>query len=182
MAPPGETVGNLNKPSPLSNESLKRTMSEISYEWMNDDDTIIDANIPPISEVESAKCECCGMSDEYTPEYVDQVRKKYSGKWICGLCGDAVKEEAQKNGGKNEEALATHMSACNKFNNFGRAYPVLSQAEAMRKMLKKNTGGIMRAKSISPKDRIMPKKGGIARTNSCIPAITKDMSDLHIAT
>ncbi|MCD7461583.1 hypothetical protein HAX54_046514 [Datura stramonium] len=165
----------------MNSDILKRTMSEISYEWMNDEESI-DANLPPISEVENAKCECCGMSDEYTSEYIDQVRKKYSGKWICGLCVDAVKEEAQKNGGKNEEALCTHMSACSKFNKFGRAYPVLYQAEAMREMLKKNTKGIMRANSISPRDRIMPKRGGIARTNSCIPAITKEMNDLNIVT
>ncbi|KAK4736081.1 hypothetical protein R3W88_010342 [Solanum pinnatisectum] len=187
MAPHGETivtsnVRNLSKPPPLSNNSLKRTMSEITYEWMNND-AIIDADLPPVSEVESAKCECCGMSDDYTSEYIDQIRKKYLGKWICGLCADAVKEEAQKNGGQNEEALTTHMSACSKFNKFGRAYPVLNQAEAMRQMLKKNTKGIMRAKSISPRERIMQKKsGGIARTNSCIPAITKEMSDLNIVT
>ncbi|CAN4089011.1 unnamed protein product [Withania somnifera] len=120
--------------------------------------------------------------DEYTSEYMDQVRKLYSGKWICGLCVDAVKEEAQKNGGKNEEALTTHMCACSKFNKFGRAYPVLHQAEAMREMLSKNTKGIIRAKSISPRDRIMPKKAGIARTSSCIPAVAKDMSNLNIVT
>lgn len=187
MAPHGETIAtsnvrNLSKPPQLSNDSLKRTMSEITYEWMNDDH-IIDANVAPVPEVESAKCECCGMSDEYTSEYIDRVRKIYLGKWICGLCADAVKEEAQKNGGQNEEALTTHMSACSKFNKFGRAYAVLNQAEAMRQMLKKNTNGIMRAKSISPRDRIMPKKsGGITRTNSCIPAITKEISDLNIVT
>ncbi|CAN4086863.1 unnamed protein product [Withania somnifera] len=186
MAPHGEAtatsnVRNLSKPPQLSNDSLKRTMSEITYEWMNDE-TILDANLPPVSEVENAKCECCGMSDEYTSEYIDQVRKKYSGKWICGLCTDAVKVEAQKNGGKNEEALSNHMHACSNFTKFGRAYPVFHQAEAMREMLKKNTKGLTRAKSISPRDRIMPKKGGITRTNSCIPAITKEMSDLNIVT
>ncbi|KAK4349911.1 hypothetical protein RND71_029224 [Anisodus tanguticus] len=187
MAPHGETIVSsnvrtniLSQPPRLSSDSLKRTTSEISYEWMNNEDTI-DANLPPISEVENAKCECCGMSDEYTSEYIGQIRKKYSGKWICGLCVDAVKEEAQKNGGKNEEALSTHMSACSKFNKFGRANPVFYQAEAMKEMLKKNTRGIMRAKSISPRDRTMNlKKGGITRTNSCIPAITKEMSDLNI--
>ncbi|XP_009593969.1 uncharacterized protein LOC107760554 [Nicotiana tabacum] len=190
MAPHGETIPssnnirtkNLSKPPRLSNDSLKRTMSDISFDWMNKEDTIDESNLPPISEVENAKCECCGMSEEYTSEYINRVRKMYSGKWICGLCADAVKEEAEKNGGKNEEALSVHMNACSKFNKFGRAYPVLYQAEAMREMYKKSTKGIMRAKSISPRDRIIPKKGGITRTNSCIPAITKEMNDLNIAT
>ncbi|KAK4375409.1 hypothetical protein RND71_006086 [Anisodus tanguticus] len=160
-------------------------MSDISFEWMGKDViSPVDTNFPPISEVENAKCECCGMSEEFTHEYIDKVRKKYSGKWICGLCVEAVKEEAEKNGGKNEEALNTHMSACSKFNKFGRAYPVLYQAEAMREMLKKSTRegrGILRAKSISPRDKIVQKKGtiGIARSTSCIPAITKEMNGLN---
>ncbi|WMV35068.1 hypothetical protein MTR67_028453 [Solanum verrucosum] len=116
------------------------------------------------------------MSDEFTHEYIDRVRKKYSGKWICGLCAEAVKEEAEKNGGKNEEALSSHMSSHSKFNKFGRAYPVLYQAEAMREMLKKS-----RAKSISPRDKNVIKKGttGIARSTSCIPAITKEINELN---
>ncbi|KAJ8560721.1 hypothetical protein K7X08_022581 [Anisodus acutangulus] len=160
-------------------------MSDISFEWMSID-TIspIDTNLPPISEVENAKCECCGMSEEFTHEYIEKVRKKYSGKWICGLCAEAVKEEAEKNGGKNEEALSTHMSACSKFNKFGRAYPVLYQAQAMRDMLKKSTRegkGILRSKSISQRDKTVQKKGttGIARSTSCIPAITKEMDGLN---
>ncbi|XP_059302537.1 uncharacterized protein LOC132054571 [Lycium ferocissimum] len=192
MAPHGETITkssyvrtkHLSKPPRLSNDNLQRTMSDISFEWMSKDTTSpVDSNLPPISEVENAKCECCGMSEEFTHEYIEKVRKKYSGKWICGLCTEAVKEEADKNGGKNEEALSTHMSACSKFNKFGRAYPVLYQAQAMREMLKKSTRegrGILRAKSISPRDKIVQKKGtGIARSTSCISAITKEINDLN---
>ncbi|MCD7452202.1 hypothetical protein HAX54_015483 [Datura stramonium] len=198
MAPHGETIitkssyvrtKNLSKPPRLSNDNLQRTMSDVSFEWMMSnrpvDNSSNDPTLTPISQVENAKCECCGMSEEFTHEYIDRVRKKYSGKWICGLCAEAVKEEAEKNGGKNEEALTTHMSACTKFNKFGRAYPVLYQAEAMREMFKKSTRdgrGILRAKSISPRDKIVQKKpgtAGIARSTSCIPAITKEINDLN---
>ncbi|KAM3308168.1 hypothetical protein P3S67_009912 [Capsicum chacoense] len=195
MAPHGEPISkssyvrtkNLSKPPRLSNDNLQRTMSDISFEWMNKDAiSPIDSSndLPPISEVENAKCECCGMSEEFTHEYIDRVRKKYSGKWICGLCSEAVKEEAEKNGGKNEEALSTHMCAHSKFNKFGRVYPVLYQAEAMREMLKKSARdgrGILRAKSISPRDKIVTKRGttGIARSTSCIPAITKEINELN---
>ncbi|KAK4719192.1 hypothetical protein R3W88_017530 [Solanum pinnatisectum] len=191
MAPHGETIGkssyvrtkNVTKPPRLSNDNLQRTMSDISFEW-NAICPIDSSNLPPISEVENAKCECCGMSDEFTHEYINRVRKKYSGKWICGLCAEAVNEEAEKNGGKNEEALSTHMSSHSKFNKFGRVYPVLYQAEAMREMLKKSSRdgrGILRAKSISPRDKIVIKKGttGIARSTSCIPAITKEINALN---
>ncbi|KAG5591494.1 hypothetical protein H5410_042008 [Solanum commersonii] len=161
---------------------LQRTISDISFELRKEvalvvsDHNNIEKNVlPPISEVEDAKCECCGMSEECTLEYVKRVKEKYSGKLICGLCSEAVKEEMEKkNGGKKlEEALNEHMNACSKFNRLGRAYPVLYQAEAMRKILKKS-----RAKSLSPRDT--QNKGGIARSSSCIPAITKDINNLKI--
>ncbi|XP_015084494.1 uncharacterized protein LOC107027955 [Solanum pennellii] len=165
---------------------LQRTISDISFELSKevaalvvcdrDDDDDIEKNVlPPISEVEDAKCECCGMSEECTLGYVKRVKEKYSGKLICGLCSEAVKEEMEKNGGKKlEEALNEHMNACSKFNRLGRAYPLLYQAEAMRQILKKS-----RAKSLSPRDNTQ-KKGGIARSSSCIPAIIKDINNLKI--
>ncbi|KAA8525246.1 hypothetical protein F0562_007101 [Nyssa sinensis] len=133
-----------------------------------------DIKLPPISEVEDAKCECCGMCEECTPEYIKRVRDKFSGKLICGLCAEAVNEEMEKNGGKREEGLNEHMSACVRFNRFGRAYPVLYQAEAMRELLKKSSR-LERAKSVSPRDKgRQTKGGGIARSSSCIPAITRE--------
>lgn len=171
----------ISKPPRLSNDGLQRTISDISFEMSKE---AMEVKLTPISEVEDAKCECCGMSEECTPEYIEKVREKFSGKWICGLCAEAVKEEIEKNGGKKEEALDTHMHACVRFNKFGRAYPVLFQAEAMREMLKKNAGrgGGLRAKSISPRDKSLAanKPGGIARSSSCIPAITRDMNEFKI--
>ncbi|KAK2661276.1 hypothetical protein Ddye_007809 [Dipteronia dyeriana] len=171
----------------ISMESLQRTRSDISFELSKealdrDHDHHPDESIkelPPIAEVEDAKCECCGMCEECTTEYVSRIRDKFSGKMICGLCAEAVNEEMEKNGGKREEALNDHVSACVRFNRFGRTHPVLYQAEAMREILKKSS--TIRAKSISPRDnKAVPKKGGIARSSSCIPAITKDFSDLKI--
>ncbi|XP_062087558.1 uncharacterized protein LOC133794354 [Humulus lupulus] len=208
MAPHGEsipsstptfsnrTASTFSKPPRLPmSESLHRTVSDISFE-LSKAEAAMDCDLPPISEVEDAKCECCGMVEECTPEYIEKIREKFFGKWVCGLCSEAVKEELQKkkndaaaggggggcSDGKDvEEALAVHMSACVRFNKFGRAYPVLFQAEAMRQMLKKSqSDGRIRAKSISPRDLKggASKKGGIARSSSCIPAITRDMNDL----
>jgi hypothetical protein len=189
MAPHGESLvssyptrknNNFSKPPKLSSDNLQRTVSDISYELSQEG--IIDLNLPPISEVENARCECCGMCEECTPEYIEKVRGKFFGKWICGLCTEAVKEEVEKNGGKREEALSSHMSACVSFNKFGRAYPVLYQAEDMREMLKKSKSGRrVRATSISPRDKgAQNKAGGIARSSSCIPAITREINDLAI--
>lgn len=158
-------------------------MSDISFELNKE---AIDLKLPPISEVEDAKCECCGMSEECTPEYIGRVRERFSGKWICGLCAEAVKEEVEKNGGKRglEDALVAHMSACVRFNKLGKAYPVLCQAEAMRKLLKKSASeGRHGSTYTSPRNSSSgraPGSGGLTRSSSCIPAITREISDLHI--
>ncbi|KAJ1394640.1 hypothetical protein SESBI_34016 [Sesbania bispinosa] len=188
MAPHGESLpcsfsrsnNNMSSKPPRlpSDHNIQRTISDISFELSKEGiDTL---SLPPITEVEDAKCECCGMCEECTPEYIDRVRAKYLGKWVCGLCSEAVKEELEKNGGKKEEALSAHMSACVRFNKFGRTFPVLFQAEAMKEMLKKNKMEGRRAKSFNnPKGG--EKKGGIARSSSCIPAITREMNDFTLA-
>lgn len=183
MAPNRELYGGTHqnnstvsrKPPRLSMENLHRTISDISFQLSKEAAAVAaenDAKLPPISEVEAAACECCGMSEECTPDYIKRMRERFSGKLICGLCAEAVAEEMAKNGGKREAALNEHMNACVRFNRLGRAYPALYQAEAMREILKK-----CRAKSLSPRDKAAQKKGGIARSSSCIPAITKEMND-----
>ncbi|KAL2939888.1 Run domain Beclin-1-interacting and cysteine-rich domain-containing protein [Bienertia sinuspersici] len=188
MAPPhGEAVvtsfptqtKTFSKPPKLANENLKRTVSDIAFELSKEIDREIEESkgLAPISEAEDAKCECCGMSEEYTPEYIKRVREKYLGKWICGLCSEAVKEEMEKNGGDCKEALDTHMSHCSRFNKLGRAYPVLCQAQAMREIFKKNSNRV-RAKSLSPRDHLKApiKKGSIARSSSCMPSMMNELS------
>ncbi|XP_073130775.1 uncharacterized protein [Henckelia pumila] len=176
MAPNME-ITYAKKPSKPSIETLSRTMSDISFEFTNQgppEYKSIKDNLTPVSEVQDAKCECCGMSEECTPKYVKRVREKFFGRMVCGICSEAVNEEMEKNGGKREEALRAHFTTCSSFNRFGRAYPVLCQAEAMRQILRKN-----RAKSLSPRDHkngATTNKGGITRSSSCIPTITKDMN------
>ncbi|KMT00907.1 hypothetical protein BVRB_9g221780 [Beta vulgaris subsp. vulgaris] len=171
--PPTKTF---SKPPKLSNDNLKRTVSDIAFELSKEIEREIEEPkpLPAISEAEDAKCECCGMSEEYTPEYIKRVRDKFLGNWICGLCSEAVKEEMEKNGGKCKEALDTHMSHCVRFNKLGRAYPVLCQAQAMREILKKNSR--VRAKSMSPRDIKGPKKGSITRSSSCMPSMMNHLS------
>ncbi|KAM0023886.1 hypothetical protein Hdeb2414_s0023g00644351 [Helianthus debilis subsp. tardiflorus] len=49
--------------------------------------------ITEITEVESVKCDCCRLTEECIPEYIERIREHYQQKWICGLCGEAVKDE-----------------------------------------------------------------------------------------
>ncbi|KAL5196608.1 hypothetical protein ABZP36_000120 [Zizania latifolia] len=59
------------------------------------------------TEEEEVACACCGFTEECTAPYIAGVRERYGGRWICGLCGDAVGEE------------------------LGRASPPISPAEAL---------------------------------------------------
>lgn len=181
-------------------ESLQRTISDISLELItkqvldhqdeehdNHEQKNDNQDLPAIVEVDEVKCECCGMSEECTSDYVNRVRSKFSGKLICGLCAEAVDEGMEKKKAKRDEALKEHMSACSRFNRLGRTYPVLFQADAIKEILQKrsntspNTGISARGKSVSPRDyksttvgqRKLGSTGGLARSSSCIPAIRK---------
>ncbi|XP_030473423.1 uncharacterized protein LOC115691026 [Syzygium oleosum] len=72
-------------------------------------------NIDPESSI--AVCDCCGLTEECTPAYIECVRERHNGKWICGLCAEAVKDEilrdneSQKAVG-TEEAMAKLRSFC----------------------------------------------------------------------
>lgn len=66
------------------------------------------------TETEAVKCYCCGLTEECTRRYIDSVRERYQGRWICGLCAEAVKEEGLKLKLKDvdvstDEALKLHM-------------------------------------------------------------------------
>lgn len=136
--------------------------------------------VPEASPVlQHAKCECCGMSQECTPEYIRGVRARFAGRWVCGLCAEAVTEEAEKKKGLPlEEALKAHMGVCKRFNGFGRTHPVLFQAEAMREILRRRataTLGPRSRSSINPREvnREVAKAAGtgISRSSSCMTFI-----------
>jgi hypothetical protein len=166
-----------------SSDALQRTVSDVSFELHHHQHGAKekatkeagDEQLPPVvAEVEEAKCECCGMSQECTPEYIRGVRGRFSGRWVCGLCAEAVTEEAGKSGGTMEEAIRAHMGVCKRFNGFGRTYPVLHQAEAMREILRRRAKlGPRSRSSINPRE-VRGGTAGIARSSSCMPFITDD--------
>ncbi|KAH7675183.1 hypothetical protein IHE45_08G121400 [Dioscorea alata] len=94
-------------------------------------------------EVESVKCECCGLREDCTQEYIRGVRANFEGKWLCGLCSEAVRDEAIRSGGRKDqlhhamdEALQEHITFCTKF----RANPAVLVADGMRQMLRRRSG------------------------------------------
>ena len=96
--------------------------------------------------VECARCECCGLVEDCTRDYILGVRAAFGGRWLCGLCSEAVRDEAargtttkQKGPGaaaaavRLEEALRDHMAFCGKC----RRSPAFRVADGMRQMLRK---------------------------------------------
>ncbi|XP_076933483.1 uncharacterized protein LOC143599404 [Bidens hawaiensis] len=68
-------------------------------------------------DVEFVKCECCRLTEECTAAYIASVRGNYHGRWICGLCVEAVKDEMERSSSmlSKEEALDRHMRFCKSF-------------------------------------------------------------------
>ncbi|CAN8277246.1 unnamed protein product [Cochlearia groenlandica] len=166
-------------------DRLHRTFSDISHQISIEPSqtattTTTLLSLAAISEIEDAKCECCGMSEECTPEYIHQVRSKFSGKLICGLCSEAVEQEIEKLNNnelvvvekRREEALKAHMCACARFNRLGRSYPALYQADAVKEILKKRTKKMVKGTS--------SEKGGLSRSSSCMPALAKELKDCSL--
>ncbi|XP_004496714.1 uncharacterized protein [Cicer arietinum] len=89
-------------------------------------------------EIESAKCECCGLKEDCTQDYITEVKSKFDGKWLCGLCSEAVRDEVMSGGRKlwdMDEAVKAHMSFCRKF----KSNPAVRVAEGMRQMLRRRS-------------------------------------------
>lgn len=91
-------------------------------------------------EIESVKCECCGLKEDCTQDYITEVKAKFDGKWLCGLCSEAVRDEVSR--GKKpagvEEAVKAHMSFCRKF----KSNPAVRVADGMRQMLRRRSGDL----------------------------------------
>ncbi|CAN6478712.1 unnamed protein product [Victoria cruziana] len=126
------------------------------------------------AELEVAACDCCGLQEECTPEYVEMVRKRFLGKWICGLCAEAVKDEAYRSNCLigTEEALNLHMNFCKKFRSSDPATHLIS---AVRQLLRRSLDG-PRALGSAPsspiaKGRVRPST--LARSGSCVPTFAQ---------
>lgn len=132
---------------------------------------------PPEAET-TARCACCGVSEECTAAYVGRVRAAFCGDWLCGLCGEAVKERMLADGLRVEAALAAHEDECREFNSTTRLNPTLSLAGSMRGIARRSfdrrrtTAGAGLA-SASCQDRSLrtaaSRAVALARSASCDP-------------
>ncbi|KAI3893790.1 hypothetical protein MKX03_012216 [Papaver bracteatum] len=78
--------------------------------------------------------------EECTVDYIERVKSSNCGKWICGICSEAVKERASRNLGSGmEEALSSHYEVCRKFNKTTRLNPKLSLATTMSDIARRSS-------------------------------------------
>lgn len=88
----------------------------------------------------SVKCYCCGLTEECTLSYIARVRDKYRGRWICGLCAEAVKDETLRSQRdiNTDEALKRHMKFCQQFKCSSPSNnPTDELIEAMKQLLRR---------------------------------------------
>ncbi|XP_057977784.1 uncharacterized protein LOC131164535 isoform X1 [Malania oleifera] len=129
-------------------------------------------------EVEFAKCECCPFTEECTPAYIQRVRERYQGRWICGLCAEAVKDEIVRSKRliSTEEALNRHISFCKKFNSSTPPpNPTVHLISAMRQLLRRSLDSprALRSTPASPmsKGPEIPRPA-LTRSESCFPTLS----------
>lgn len=83
--------------------------------------------------VKSAKCECCGIWEECTVDYIHSVKEQFGGAWVCGLCSEAIKEEQSRLGVELEVAMQLHA----KFRETASIDPTVQIARSFLDLLKK---------------------------------------------
>ncbi|KAG0500453.1 hypothetical protein HPP92_000525 [Vanilla planifolia] len=124
--------------------------------WSVYTDDAAEATINVDIDTRQVTCECCGMQEECTAEYIAGVRALFCGRWVCGLCTEAVKEKmrtAPANADGVRQALDSHAAFCKQFNCTTRLNPKLSLAGAMRDIARKSyqhrsSGGSARAPAV----------------------------------
>lgn len=91
-----------------------------------------------IEEVEEGECHCCGLKEECTKVYRREVEEEYYGKWLCGLCCEAVKERVRRsNEVTMQDALKSHREFCEEYN-ATRINPKLSLTLSMKEIAKRS--------------------------------------------
>ncbi|XP_050230951.1 uncharacterized protein LOC126679969 [Mercurialis annua] len=131
------------------------------------------------AEVEFAKCECCDLTEECTPAYIETIRERYNGKWMCGLCAEAVKDEIVRSTDRlisTEEAMARHMNFCKKFVSSGpppdsTVHLISAMRQILRRSLDSPRGLRLRSTPTSPAT-IRGVGVGLTRSESCFPTLS----------
>lgn len=145
----------------------------------------VKAKITAPIEVDFAKCDCCGLTEECTLSYIETIRQRYQGKWICGLCAEAIKDEIIRCEMliSKEEAMNRHLNFCKTFSSSTPPNPTVHLIAAMRQILRRSLESpkLLRSMSSSSAENSGEMKHTvIVRSESCIPALSLvDSTSFH---
>ncbi|KAJ0981680.1 hypothetical protein J5N97_009935 [Dioscorea zingiberensis] len=112
-------------------------------------------------DIELVTCECCGLKEDCTQDYISEVKASFDGKWLCGLCAEAVRDELLKGFG-GQEAMKVHMAFCRKF----KANPAVRVADGMKQMLRRRSGDLSLSSESSASSASTSKKFGRSESTS----------------
>ena len=136
---------------------------------------------PPPIEVLSVKCESCGFTEECTPAYIHRIKERYQGRWICGLCVEAVKDEVIRSDMliSTEEALNRHISFYKKFRSLrssslkqGAEHPISAMGRVLRRSM--DSPRHLRSSSSSDLHAVEGvRNSGLVRSESCVPCLPR---------
>lgn len=139
-------------------------------------------------EVESVKCASCGLTEECTPTYILRVRERYKGKWICGLCAEAVKDEVLRSDRliSIDEALNRHTTFYKKFRSTPKTeHPISVMGRILRRSLdnsaSSSTSNSSRGRvpvrsnssSILPDIKTVQGPSSLLRSESCFSSLSR---------
>ncbi|CAL5205239.1 unnamed protein product [Lathyrus oleraceus] len=117
---------------------LRKAVSDVSREIEKCYSLEKERKFDDIEEVEEGECHCCGLKEECTKVYRREVEEEYYGKWLCGLCCEAVKERVRRgNEVTMQDALKSHREFCEEYN-ATRVNPKLSLTLSMKEIAKRS--------------------------------------------
>ena len=134
------------------------------------------ASIQAQNEVQFIKCECCGLTEECTLAYIERIRQGYMGKWVCGLCSEAVKNEVIRSEKliSTEEALNRLLNVCRSFRSSSPPAggdPTVHLISAMRHILRRSfhspRGGLRSTPGSPSRESLDQRRAVLARSESC---------------
>ncbi|GKC62796.1 cation exchanger 9 [Tanacetum coccineum] len=126
-----------------------------------------------------AKCECCGLTEECTFEYIYKIRERYHGKWICGLCGEAIKDKIAR-GEKlisTKEAMVRLINFCKESKPSNKmTEPTIHLIAAMRQIMLRSLDSLRALRSMPNSPLRSTDKIKLSRSDSCIANLSLETS------
>ncbi|KAE8687593.1 CTC-interacting domain 7 isoform 1 [Hibiscus syriacus] len=121
-------------------------------------------------EVEFVKCDFCGLTEECTPAYIASVREKFEGRWVCGLCSEAVNDETVKSEEDitTHEAMDRHAKFCERFKSSSpRANPAEELISVMIHLLRRTLESPSKENGSSPTT-------SFSRSKNCFSSLSNE--------